>query len=298
MGAKIFAQEIGSESDNICPTCGLELAIKGKKGGEEFREAGFQGGYPFTRALEIVEAALIAIGVKDQKTVVKAWENLLSGNGLEQLHHDIQSPEKYIASIRKYGEKYGLLENASRLTAYMEAKLTEISNAYPLIQNKPRAYYCMGKPLFSLNGERFENQLMELAGGSSVNKEINLKGRPGQKISVSCLNALNPEVIFISAFLSSSSEDFYKDCYKAGVDVEALRSKRVYTHLAPGWDFGSPRWILGLMHAANILHPDIYQFDMTLESQQFYRSFYDSDFILSSINRSFSKPNREWKWLG
>jgi hypothetical protein len=82
------------------------------------------------------------------------------------------------------------------------------------------------------------------------------------------------------------------------VDVEALRSKRVYTHLAPGWDFGSPRWILGLMHAANILHPDIYQFDMTLESQQFYRSFYDSDFILSSINRSFSKPNREWKWLG
>ena len=91
-------------------------------------------------------------------------------------------------------------------------------------------------------------------------------------------------------------EDFYEECCKLGIDVEAVRNMRIYNHLAPGWDFGSPRWILGLLHIANILHPEIYQFDVIAEAERFYKEFYDMDFSLSDLNRSFSKPSSQWNW--
>jgi hypothetical protein len=37
-------------------------------------------------------------------------------------------------------------------------------------------YYSMGYPLFALNGKRFENDLVETAGGDSVNKLIKRGG--------------------------------------------------------------------------------------------------------------------------
>ena len=57
-----------------------------------------------------------------------------------------------------------------------------------------------------------ENQLVETAGGTSVNRNIDVKGRPGAGITVDQLNSLNPEIIFISAFISSSADDFYEEC--------------------------------------------------------------------------------------
>ncbi|WP_338826573.1 hypothetical protein [Neomoorella thermoacetica] len=116
------------------------------------------------------------------------------------------------------------------------------------------------------------------------------------KISVEKLNALNPQIIFISAFISAPVEDFYTDCYEAGVDVEAVRNKRIYNHPAPGWDFGSPRWILGLMYMANILHPEIFNFDVFAEAEEFYQKFYATDFSISDLNRSFGKPSSKWMW--
>jgi ABC-type Fe3+-hydroxamate transport system substrate-binding protein len=154
----------------------------------------------------------------------------------------------------------------------------------------------MGKPLFCIKAERMENQLVETAGGMSVNRKLEIVGRPGETISVDKLNGLNPEVIFISAFLSSSVDDFYEDCLQAGVTVDAVKNRRIYVHPAPGWDFGSPRWVLGLMHIANVLHPEVFQYDMLSEADKFYREFYNVPFLSGEINRSFSKPSSTWRF--
>jgi hypothetical protein len=51
------------------------------------------------------------------------------------------------------------------------------------------------------------------------------------------------------------------------------------------------------MYIASILHPDRCTFDIMFEADAFYRNFYGSHFDPLDANRSFSKPNRHWRWL-
>ncbi|TGE38621.1 radical SAM protein [Desulfosporosinus fructosivorans] len=296
MGAKLTFPETVSGQKNICPKCGRTIDMKAAPAEIKYQEGAFEGGYPFTRALEMMEAILIAIGVTDKKKVVQVWEEVLCHEGLNKLHHDIQNLESYLGTIKHFGELTKTENKAEELVVFMQEKISRVKDGRSAIKRKPRVYYVMGKPLFCLKGERLENQLVEAAGGISVNKEIECTGRPGMQISVEQLNALNPEVIFISAFLSSSVEDFYEECCKAGIKVDAVKNMRIYTHIASGWDFGSPRWILGLLHIANVLQPEIYHFDVIEDAKKLYKEFYEIDFSLSDLNRSFSKPSSMWKW--
>lgn len=294
MGAKV--KEIYLGSDCKCPKCKNYVPIKGLQTRADYKEKAFEGGYPFTRALEMIQAILIACGVDNLDDVVKVWVKMLEGDNMNHLHHDLQSIEQYILTVAKYAKHVGLDEKATELTSYMKEKVSEIKEKLKNVKNKPRVYYAMGKPLFCIKDERFENQIVTAAGGISVNKEIKGDGRPGFNITVEELNRLNPDVIFISSFLSNTTEDFYHDCVISGIKVNAVLSKRIFTHPYPNWDFGSPRWILGLMNIANILHPGIFKFDIYSEANNFYRLFYNIDFNPCCINLSFAKPTNNWQW--
>jgi pyruvate formate lyase activating enzyme len=296
MGAKLRTVPSDFPENGLCAACRHPLPFRGSRAEGAFQEGDFEGGYPFTRALEMVEAMVIAMGIRQKSKVVRAWETLLSGDGLKKLHKNIQQPESYIDTLRHFGRVVGATPRAETLARYLEAKLSEIRHAVAPVRERPRVYYAMGTPLFYLNAGRMENHLVEIAGGISVNRELTETGRPGRTISADQLNALNPEVIFISAFISNSVEDFYEDCLRLCVNVTAVRERRIYTHPAPGWDFGSPRWILGLMYIASVLHPTAYPVDVIAEAQAFYRDFYDEAFSPEAQNRSFSKPTNPWRW--
>ena len=294
MGAKIRAQRASIEGD--CLQCGTHLAISGMGSSTAYQEGDFQGGYPFTRALEMIEAILLAIQVRDKSTVIRVWESLLLEGRLEGLHRHIQQPASYLEVVRYCGEKSGHNVEAQDLIDYIQSKLQVIEEALSGVDSHPRVYYAMGKPLFCIKGERMENQLVKTAGGQSVNMQLDCSGRPGMKIDAALLNQLDPQYIFISAFLSSSVEDFTASCYQEGIEVEALKKGRIYSHPAPGWDFGSPRWILGLMNIANLLHPERCHFDVMAEAREFYQHFYHLDFKVAQVNRSFAKPATDWDW--
>ncbi len=295
MGAK--TRRINSSSEGKCLECDNHIPMPGLQPREGYMEKAFEGGYPFTRALEMIQAILIASGVNRLSDVVTVWEKILSDeNGLNSLHHDLNSINRYISAIQKFSGYIGADEPAKKLTLYIQEKIDEINEKLRKATYKPRVYYAMGKPLFCLKGERFENQLVAAAGGISVNKEVQGEGRPGLTISVEELNRLNPEVIFISSFISNTIEDFYHECLIKRIKVDAVRSKRIYTHTYPNWDFGSPRWILGLMNIANILHPELFNFDMLEEANYLYSNFYHTNFDPERINLSFAKPINNWKW--
>jgi len=298
MGARLKAYRINTDDGDVkCVLCGAALPsihVKMKSQTESFREADFQGGYPFTRALEILESITIATGLDSQSTLVKVWSEYADRVMLQKLHHDVQSPELFITLIRSIGKSTGHSGEASELADYLEGILKDIDEKSHLLKNRPLVYYAMGKPLFAIKGERMENQLVERAGGISVNRKLELSGRPGETITVSQLNELNPEIMFISAFIGSPVGDFYEACLKVGVSVDAVINRKIYAHPAPGWDFGSPRWILGLMHIANVLHPEVFQFEVLSEAERFYRKFYGIPFVPGDVNRSFGKPSSAW----
>ena len=290
MGAKLKTPPVEQLENNVCPACASKINFRGTARREAFREKDFLGGYPFTRALEMLEAMLLTMGINDQRQIVAVWEDVLANQRLEKLHHDIQSLPTYLDTLRHCGEIAGCQQQAQELVAYMRSKMEAVAQVKAEAQTKPRVYYAMGKPLFCIKGGRMENQLVEAAGGHSVNRELSLSGRPGEQISVEQLNALNPEVIFISAFISSAVDDFLADCQAEGIDVEATRNGRVFCHPAAGWDFGSPRWILGLMYISSKLFPASNRFDVISEAKEFYRRFYKVEFDPNSINRSFAQP--------
>lgn len=297
MGAKLLGNAAGGASPSgDCPSCGADLNLSGIGSRETYWEGPFQGGYPFTRALEMVEAMLIAMGVKDKETVVRVWEEILIHERLASFERNIQRLPTYLDTLLYCGEIAGCMDRAKDLAGYIGAKADQVRRALKQTEECPRVYYAMGKPLFAIKGERMENRLVEMAGGRSINRSIEIKGRPGMNLSAGQLNRLNPEVILISAFISSDAGDFYDDCRELGIDVDAVRNGRVHNHPATGWDFGSPRWILGLMHICNVLHPEQCRFDITAEARTFYKEFYDLDFVPGATNRSFGKPDIHWRW--
>lgn len=296
MGAKV--KKIHLDLSARCPQCGTSIPVEGVEPREAYTEKNFQGGYPFTRALEMIQAILVASGITDLSDVVKVWEKVLSENYLETLHEDIQSIDAYIESITKFAALSEVENNAIQLTRFMQGKVDHIQQRLEEVTTRPRVYYTMSKPLFAIKGGRFENQLVTAAGGISLNKELEGKGRPGHTIDVHTLNQIDPDVIFISSFFSNSTDDYHRECLEKGINVKAVRSKRIYTHPYPNWDFGSPRWILGLMNMANILHPELFQFDMFSEAQALYQTFYAAEFKPELVNLSFAKPSSNWQHTG
>ncbi len=157
---------------------------------------------------------------------------------------------------------------------------------------KPRVLYAMGTPLFELNAERFENKMVIAAGGESLNRGFPRQGKPGIMVEPAWINQMDPEVIMISGFLSTPVEDVYAICEEKGVDVQAVRNRRVYV-MPPSWDFGNPRWILGLANLANLLHPHEVHIDMEEEADRFYQKFYHIPYADARPNRSFFRPSSE-----
>lgn len=298
MGAKLLPSERPYQKTGRCPDCGEDLSVRGTLFEARFTERGFEGGYPFTRALEIIEAMVIPLGVSRPGEMTRTFEFFLREKGLQAFHHEIQDPIAFIAMIRLLGRINGIAERAETLAGYLERKLAMIDERLEGILFRPRVYYAMGTPLFALNSGRMENRLVERAGGYSVNTELPGEGRPGRSIEVGQLNRLNPEVIFISSFISDPVHAFYWKCLKLGVEAGAVKNHQIYTHPSPGWDFGSPRWILGLIYLAVTLHPERFDLDVTEEARKFYRIFYNMEYDPSTINRSFSKPSRLWRWDG
>lgn len=292
MGSKL--RKINLLDGAMCPVCGHRMEMTGVPADTAFNENDFEGGYPFTRALEIIEGTLAAIGVTGRKEIVKCWEDTLKNSGVRKLHDNIQDFESYAKKINFFGELTGREEQAKRLAGYMRGIISEIKAKTENLESRPRVYYTMGRPLFAMVEDRLENELVEMAGGISVNKTLGCKGRPGMGITAGRLNGLNPDVMFISSFMHSSLDDYYKACEDACVNVEATRNGRVYNYPAPCMDFGSPRWILGLMHIANCLHPELFSYDVEKEAERFYKTFYGIDYRREDVNRSFARPSRAW----
>ncbi len=297
MGARLISPNTQDAAESVrCGCCGADPAIRGPISPPSQRERNFKGGYPFTRGLEIVESMCLSMGVTSRTEVVAVWEHLLANGQLHELHHGIQNIEGYFSLIATFGEVLDRSASAGRLVEYLSELVAPVSEGVSHATYRPRTYYAMGKPLFAFKGDRFENHLVEVAGGRSLNSLLAHEGRPGVTIEAGAFCQADPEVIFISSFISNDPRAFCLECTQKGLDVSAVRTGRVYTPPIPASDFGAPKWVLGLRYLANKLHPEIFNFDIKADAQAYHQEVFGQDFPLESINRSFAKPSRLWRF--
>ncbi len=289
---------ITGDARTVCD-CGYALPVKGSVSIDIFTEPGMMGGYRVTRGLEMIWAILACLGVDDQPTLSRIWGEVI-GSGMlkKELHDRMNDIDAYLGFVVDLASKTGREEAGRDLCSFITSRLDAIKRG---VAGKPgpRVYYAMGHPLFALNAGRFEGKLVEAAGGMYVNRAIGREGKPGVTISREEFIALNPDFLFTSGFLTSTVEDTLRYCKEHSLDVPAVRNGHVHT-MHPSWDFGSPRWILGLMTIARLIHPGKFDFSVDEEADHFYRRFYGVPYKSIATNRSFAHagPKREGYWMG
>ena len=269
--------------------CGISVPIKGTTAVESFNETGFMGGYRISRAFSMVHGVLVCLGISDDYKLMEVWREIYDTETLMQIHHMIQQPYSYLEFIRLIAKKANILEKGEELVSFIQKRL-EIARSLATENSSHKVYYCMGSPLFALNAGRMENNLVTFSGGISINKQLQKEGKPGVNILPSFINEHNPDTIFISGFLSRPLDEFYDLCRKYGIYADAVKQQQIYP-VPPSWDFGSPRWILGLMYIVDKLHSGKSGIDLKKEADEFYHQFYGMSFEEAKPNRSFHRPS-------
>lgn len=272
--------------------CGYHLPIIGTITSHPYAEIGMMGGYRPTRAFEIIDAILVCLGITDEKSRVRVWVDFIQQNYLNELHMKAQSVEGYYKIVSHLALLTGHEERGDELIQYLKNRVREVTTRVEGAA-KPRVYYMMGLPRFALNEGRFEIRLVELAGGEITNRELSRQGKPGIMISDEDLQRMSPDVMVLSGLFSTTVKDVYTFCNEHRIKVPAIRNHQVHA-MHPSWDFGNPRWILGLMDLANILHPDRCTFDIPNEADAFYRKFFGIPYADARTNRSFFRPSASW----
>lgn len=294
-----FQEFMGSrfiKISNKC-SCGNNIPVRGTPSNERFWEESFADGNKKIQAFRMVHAVLTCLDIRDDKLVdfwmddklMEVWREVSDVKTLAYIHKMVQQPDSYLDFIELIAKKADVPKKGEKLVSFIRTRLELVRNL--AAEDKPcKAYYCMGSPLFALNAERMENNLLTLSGGVSINKQLKKKGKPGVNVSPSFINEQNPETIFISSFLSRPLDEFYELCRKYGIDADAVKHRQVYA-VPPAWDFGNPRWVLGLLYIADKLHPGKLEIDIKKEADEFYLRFYGMRFKEATPNRSFHRPS-------
>lgn len=270
--------------------CGWHAPILGPIAEEQYTEFGMLGGYRTTRAIEMAHAILVTLGIRDDGELGDVLGDIVREDFIRGMHDRIQQIDSWIELIEDLAARAGREEEGRALIEHIQERVDIITEGGAGASSRPNVYYSMGYPLFALNAERFETNLVEAAGGTCVNKRMERKGKPGVNIPADELNAFNPAYMFISGFLSSPVSDYIHYCATHGIVTEATRMGNIF-NVPAGWDFGSPRWILGFMYIANTIHPEIFSFDLEQEEREFYRKFYGITSGEIVQNRDFSRPS-------
>ena len=272
------------ERDGRC-VCGLELPFAG-----DFREEsgaqvlGYFGGYKTIHCLESIQTVLAFLKEKSPAVVASVLQEILKTGFIEGLYERTKEIPSYLDTIDHYAKLAGRIDEARELRNYAERYISLIRKSTEKAE-RPSVYFCLGHPLIAIFGDKFECNLVEAAGGRSVNKDIERDDSPGMTIAPTTLMALDPDIILITGAIDYPVGDFYDFCTMNGLNIRAARDRKVYS-MYPYNTGGRPDWILGLAAMASIIHPEIFNFDMKDFADRFYRRFLGMEFHSASRGRS------------
>ena len=276
--------------DGTCE-CGFRPPFAGpflKESGAQV--LGYYGGYKTIHSLESIQTVLAFLKERNPTVIASVLQNVLESDYIEGLYERTKQIGSYLDTVDHYAALAGRSKEASELRDYIE-KYTALVISRTEGARRPGVYFALGHPLIAIFGDKFECNLVEIAGGRPLNREIPRDETPGITIPPETLAALNPEIILITGAIDYPVEDFQDFCTREGLNIKAVREGRVY-NLHPYNTGGRPDWILGLLAMANIIHPEIFHFNLTQIADQFYKRFLGAKPQSSPGSRSIAYQQR------
>lgn len=195
-----------------------------------------------------------------------------------------EKTKQYQAMVATAMGKPERAQMINRWRDQVAAEMAAKSKDFPA-DKKPRILY-LGRALESLtaSGDKgnYNAFYINLVGATSVS--ANLQGQ-GTTISPEQIAEWNPDVILLNSFEAKLGlERIYDDPILSL--TKAARDKRVYKLPLGGyrWDPPNQESPLTWMWLANLLHPDIFQYDLRGEMRQAYKTLYDYDLTDEDID--------------
>lgn len=240
----------------------------------------------FYGAGDLNKEALLAA---DPQVIIDMGESK-NGNkeDLDGLQEQLGIPTIFIESslettgeaFRTLGKILGKSEEADKLGTYCETKLDMIKKGMEKIpEDKKKGYLYAGgdNGLWVVSKDSFHAEVLDMLGNNvAVLEEPTRKGT-GDEISGEQLLLWNPELVIFApnSIYNTVKED------ELWSQVDAIQNDRYYeVPSAPYNWMGMPPAInrfLGMQWAANILYPDVFDYDMYEVTKEYYNLFYHYD---------------------
>ena len=224
---------------------------------------------------------------------MKKCDELQTQLGIPVILVNGRFPER-ASAYRFLGKVFGEEERCEKLAVYCEQTLNDVNEKVSAILEEDRVtLYYAEKP----NGLATEPEtsshfaVFKYAGAVNVADVEDVQGSGMTPVNLEQIIQWDPEVIFMGGGKNSPYEEITTNPNWA--NIKAVKEGRVYE--APGIPYSwidrppSSQQYLGVRFVANILYPDVFQYDMAQEVKDFFELFYDIelseedvDFLLKS----------------
>ena len=260
------ARTLACPLDGTC-SCGHKFPYKGTIDPVFEGEVQALGGYRSIMGARVVSSILGTLGVTDEKVIDRVANTLILNGYLTDFSTHSGTLEAYFDMVRYLATLVHRQEQVDRICRYVLGIRDEVQKNAP-VTGKPRVYAAFGHPLFPVYAAKAVNELVEIAGGISINREQNFTESKNAEYTVGELNRLDPEVLLVSGMFNPAASDFIATCKNLGIHCRAIDTGRVYI-LNGGHGDGMVSWALGLMDVANCLHPEYFRFCLETEQEKY-----------------------------
>jgi pyruvate-formate lyase-activating enzyme len=267
------ARVLSCRPDGVC-SCGYRLPHRGHIEPVPEGEIPVLGGYRSIMGVKFIGDIARVLGVDDDREIDRISNIVIANGYLRDLDKRTATFEGYLDMVRYVAVLSGHEAQGRRVAEYVEGAVADVRSRVPPDSGRPRVLAVMSHPLLPMYASKFANLLVELAGGTSLNREAGFSERSDAEYTVEKFNRLNPEVVLVGGHSDDPVPAFKKTCGELGITCRALETGRVHG-LNISCGSGPLQLVLGLMDIANILHPEIFQYSLEKEEARYHRMMED-----------------------
>ena len=158
---------------------------------------------------------------------------------------DSKSVSEMVEDLKKLGTLFGTESHAAAAALELEKRVADIERRDPSDARRRVFVQISDEPLFTIGKDSFVTDLIDMAGGTSVTKDVP-SGYP--KLSKETASAMNPDVIILS---DSEDNQEPNDVFK---NSPAVKNGRVYKINADIISRPGPRLVDAIEQIADFLH--------------------------------------------
>lgn len=247
---------------------------------------------------------LLAAGADLVVVKNSAYAETLRQAGIPAIYFGYNNIDELYYAVDLMGEIFG--EGAKEFASKWKNRLSETINTISqevssISENDKKSVYFINAAInpcslySTFGGDSFTNYWIDTIGGKLVTAEYENIEEIDQEVAIS----LNPEVIFISGYAEYTSYDELM-ADKLWSDIDAVKNKEVYlmpTSLV-SFDRFAVELPMLLEYSANLLYPELHEFNALDELRDFNKEFYGKDFTNEQINYMIKGLNPDGSRMG